>query len=110
MVVVPWAAVVAVVSLLAGPVAPGQVPACLRPPVVAPVVDPFREPACEWCPGNRGLTYGAPAGTVVRAAAAGTVSFSGVVAGTRYVVVEHAAGGAAGHVRRAGVDVVARRR
>ena len=66
---------------------------CLLPPVAAPVVDPFRQPACEWCPGNRGLTYAAPAGTAVRAAAAGTVTFSGVVAGTRYVVVEHGVGG-----------------
>jgi murein DD-endopeptidase MepM/ murein hydrolase activator NlpD len=81
-----------VVSLLV----PGQVvapPGCLQPPVTAPVIDPFRQPACEWCPGNRGLQYGGGAGTVVRAAGAGTVSFSGVVAGTRYVVVEHALGG-----------------
>ena len=45
----------------------------------------------------------APApGTAVRAAAAGTVTFSGVVAGTRYVVVDHARR-AAGDVRRPGV-------
>jgi murein DD-endopeptidase MepM/ murein hydrolase activator NlpD len=91
--VVPWTAVVAVVSLFVGPVAGWQVPACLVPPVDAVVVDAFRDPGCEWCPGNRGVTYGSAAGSVVRAAAAGTVSFSGVVAGTRYVVVEHAAGG-----------------
>jgi murein DD-endopeptidase MepM/ murein hydrolase activator NlpD len=61
--------------------------------VSAPVIDPFRQPACEWCPGNRGLQYGGGAGVAVRAAAAGTVTFSGVVAGTRYVVVDHAVGG-----------------
>ena len=65
---------------------------CLLPPVTAPVADPFREPACPWCPGNRGLTYDVAAGTTVRAAAAGTVTFSGPVAGTFYVVVEHADG------------------
>ena len=65
---------------------------CLLPPVAAPVADPFREPACPWCPGNRGLTYDVAAGTPVRAAAAGTVTFSGTVAGTFYVVVEHADG------------------
>ena len=65
---------------------------CLLPPVTAPVADPFREPACPWCPGNRGLTYDVAAGTPVRAAAAGTVTFSGSVAGTFYVVVEHADG------------------
>ena len=65
---------------------------CLLPPVVAPVADPFREPACPFCAGNRGIEYAVPAGTPVRAAAAGTVTFSGVVAGTFYLVVEHADG------------------
>jgi murein DD-endopeptidase MepM/ murein hydrolase activator NlpD len=65
---------------------------CMLPPVSAPVADPFREPACPWCPGNRGLTYDVPAGTPVRAAAAGVVTFSGSVAGTFYVVVVHADG------------------
>jgi murein DD-endopeptidase MepM/ murein hydrolase activator NlpD len=65
---------------------------CLLPPVTAPVADPFREPACQWCPGNRGIEYAVPAGTPVRAAAAGTVTFSGTVAGTFYLVVQHADG------------------
>jgi murein DD-endopeptidase MepM/ murein hydrolase activator NlpD len=65
---------------------------CLLPPVSAPVVDPFREPACQWCPGNRGIEYAVPAGTPVHAAAAGTVTFSGPVAGTFYLVVQHADG------------------
>jgi len=81
-----------VVSLLA-PTGLAPPSSCLLPPVAAPVVDPFRAPPCEWCPGNRGLQYGAPPGAVVRAAAAGVVSFAGVVAGTRYVVVDHAVGG-----------------
>jgi murein DD-endopeptidase MepM/ murein hydrolase activator NlpD len=65
---------------------------CLLPPVVAPVADPFREPACPFCAGNRGIEYAVAAGTPVRAASAGTVTFSGVVAGTFYLVVEHADG------------------
>jgi murein DD-endopeptidase MepM/ murein hydrolase activator NlpD len=65
---------------------------CLLPPVVAPVADPFRQPACPFCPGNRGIEYAVPAGTPVRAAASGTVTFSGAVAGTFYLVVEHADG------------------
>jgi murein DD-endopeptidase MepM/ murein hydrolase activator NlpD len=67
-------------------------PTCLLPPVAAPVVDPFREPPCTWCPGNRGLTYATDPDAIVRAAAAGTVTFSGSVAGTRYVVVDHGDG------------------
>lgn len=60
---------------------------CWQPPVDAPVIDPYRAPACTWCPGNRGITYGPRAGTPVRAVASGVVSFAGLVAGTRYVVV-----------------------
>jgi murein DD-endopeptidase MepM/ murein hydrolase activator NlpD len=70
----------------------GLLTSCLLPPVVAPVADPFREPACQWCPGNRGIEYTVPAGTPVRAAAAGIVTFSGPVAGTFYVVVQHGDG------------------
>ncbi|MEO5900991.1 MAG: M23 family metallopeptidase [Ilumatobacteraceae bacterium] len=60
---------------------------CLPPPVAAPVVDPFRAPPCAQCAGNRGLEYATMVGSRVTAVAAGLVSFSGVVAGTRYVVV-----------------------
>jgi murein DD-endopeptidase MepM/ murein hydrolase activator NlpD len=65
---------------------------CWSPPVTAIVVDPFREPACPWCPGNRGIEYGTTAGDAVLAVASGEVAFSGSVAGTRYVVVRHADG------------------
>ncbi|MEO8263943.1 MAG: M23 family metallopeptidase [Ilumatobacteraceae bacterium] len=63
-------------------------PTCYRPPVATAIVDPFRAPACTFCPGNRGLEYQPPAGTPVVAAADGVVRFSGAVAGVRYVVVE----------------------
>ncbi|MGH9132727.1 MAG: peptidoglycan DD-metalloendopeptidase family protein [Ilumatobacteraceae bacterium] len=66
--------------------------ACWLPPVGAPVVDPFRPPPCSWCAGNRGLEYGTADATVVRAVAAGVVTFSGRVAVARYVVVRHADG------------------
>src|SRR5262245_2865597 len=65
---------------------------CLNAPVRAPVIDPFRTPGCRWCAGNRGIEYGTTPGTLVRASAAGTVTFAGVVAGTRYVVVLHPSG------------------
>ena len=83
--------VILLLLALAAPL-PGP-PSCLLPPVDAPVVDPYREPSCVWCPGNRGLTYAPAPGTAVRAVATGTVTFSGVVAGTRYVVIEHTTSG-----------------
>lgn len=80
---------VVLLSTIAGTAAAGG---CWLPPVEAPVVDPFRLPACSWCTGNRGLEYGTPTGTVVHAVASGEVTFSGTVAGERYVVVRHADG------------------
>jgi murein DD-endopeptidase MepM/ murein hydrolase activator NlpD len=74
-------------TALAAPPAP-----CWRPPVDAPVTDPFRPPDCRWCAGNRGLEYGTVAGVPVRAVTTGRVTFSGVVAGRRFVVVLDAAG------------------
>ena len=62
------------------------------PPVDAPIVDHFRPPGCTWCPGNRGIDYATPSGTPVRASAGGVVTFSGSVAGARFVVVAHADG------------------
>lgn len=85
-------AVVVVVAALAAAPVPALAAPCWPVPVAAPVTDPFREPGCRWCPGNRGIEYGTAAGTPVRAIAAGTVSFAGSVAGTSYVVVTHADG------------------
>ncbi len=78
---------------------------CWAPPVDAPVVDPFRMPACVWCPGNRGIEFGPAPGQEVRAVDSGTVTFAGSVAGTIYVVVEHADGVRAtyGRLRGGGV-------
>lgn len=67
-------------------------PGCLWPPVDAPITDHFRAPNCPYCAGNRGLEYVVAPGTAVRAMAAGTVTFAGDVAGTRYLVVEHTDG------------------
>jgi len=65
---------------------------CWAPPVAGTVVDPFRAPACTWCPGNRGIEYVVGTGSAVRAVAGGIVTFSGEIAGERYVVVELASG------------------
>ena len=61
---------------------------CWQPPVTAAVVDPYRQPGCRWCPGNRGIEYDTTSGDIVTAVSAGTVSFSGAIAGVHYVVVE----------------------
>jgi murein DD-endopeptidase MepM/ murein hydrolase activator NlpD len=90
--------VVAVLGLLA--------PTCYMPPITSPVVDPFRAPACQFCPGNRGLEYEPAIGTKVVAAAAGVVTFSGLVAGVRYVVVEQDDGRLATYGRLAAAKVV----
>ena len=80
--------------LLATVFAGGSVEAatCWLPPVSAPVADPFREPACRWCPGNRGIEYATGSGEAVIAVAAGRVTFSGTIAGRTYVVVRHVDG------------------
>ena len=60
---------------------------CWFPPVTGTVTDPYREPPCPWCAGNRGLDYRIGGDVVVRAAATGRVEFVGAVGGIRYVVV-----------------------
>ena len=76
-------------------------PGCYTPPVDAPIVDPFRAPACAFCAGNRGLEYQPPPGSTVVAAAPGVVRFSGLVAGVRYLVVDQTDGRAATYGRLA---------
>ena len=58
-------------------------------PVDGRVVRPFAEPSSAYAPGHRGIDLAAPAGTAVRAAGAGTVTFAGDVAGALHVVVTH---------------------
>lgn len=72
--------------------APQPGPTTWAPPVQAPVADPFRPPPTPYAAGNRGLDYATDEGTVVRAAAAGTVVFAGPVAGALHVTVQHADG------------------
>lgn len=85
-------AVVAAVALVVTVGSPGAASACWLPPVYGPIADPYRAPACRWCAGNRGIEYAVGRQATVRSVAAGVVSFSGVVVGTRYVVVDIGAG------------------
>ena len=61
-----------------------------RRPVPGRVLDPFRAPVGHFGPGNRGIDLATVPGEPVMAAAAGIVTFAGLVAGVRYVVVLHA--------------------
>ncbi len=63
-----------------------------RPPVDAPVTDPFRPPLTPYGPGNRGIDYATAPGMSVHAAADGVVVFAGAVAGGLHVTVLHADG------------------
>ncbi|WP_394214568.1 M23 family metallopeptidase [Brachybacterium vulturis] len=58
-----------------------------------PVIAPFQAPEHRYGPGHRGIDIAVPAdGAAVRAVAAGTVRFSGMVAGRGVVSVTHADG------------------
>lgn len=59
------------------------------PPVPGSLIDPYRPPADRWDPGHRGVDLRAVAGEVVVAAATGTVTYAGVLAGRGVVVVDH---------------------
>ena len=85
-------ALIATSMAVAAPVGSVAAGPCWPPPVDAPVVDPFREPECRWCPGNRGLEYGTAPGVRVAAVATGRVTFAGSIAGIVYVVIRHADG------------------
>ena len=74
--------------VLAVPIPAGAGP-CWRPPVEGVVSDPFREPPCPYCAGNRGLEFRVGSQVIVRAVASGTVSWAGSIAGTTHVVVRH---------------------
>ncbi|MBW3603281.1 MAG: M23 family metallopeptidase [Actinobacteria bacterium] len=61
-------------------------------PVDGLVSRPFDAPRHPYGPGHRGVDLTAPPGTPVRSAAGGVVTFSGQVAGTRWVTVAHGGG------------------
>jgi Peptidase family M23/Putative serine esterase (DUF676) len=64
----------------------------LIPPVDGPVTRSFEPPDTRWGPGHRGIDYSTAPGAVVRAAAAGAVSFAGGVAGHHAVSIDHGGG------------------
>ena len=75
-------------AALAGPPPPG---AWIRPLDGADVqvVRGFEPPGRRWLPGHRGVDLAAAAGSTVRTAGAGVVTYAGAVAGRGVVVVSH---------------------
>lgn len=67
-------------------------PVDYAPPLPIEVVREFEPPPQPYAAGHRGVDLASTSGVVVRAAAAGTVSFAGSVAGRGVVVIVHADG------------------
>lgn len=61
-------------------------------PVSGPVIRPFEPPESPFGSGHRGIDIAVSQGTQVRAAQDGEVAFAGIVAGARYVSIDHADG------------------
>lgn len=85
----PVTAVLAVRSAGQATAPSGESEVRYRPPVDAPVSDPFRPPSGPYGPGNRGLEYATSPGSHARAVGDGVVSFSGSVAGRWVVSIVH---------------------
>lgn len=69
---------------------PDGVPAGVLP-VPGPLLRPFSPPPDPWLPGHRGIDLAAAVGAPVLAAAAGTITYAGDLAGRGVVVVDHGA-------------------
>lgn len=80
---------VSVLVVSADPASAGTHGRPYQPPVVAPVVDPFRAPTNPYGAGNRGIEYATAPGTPIEAAGDGVVVFAGSIAGSLYVTVLH---------------------
>lgn len=91
----PLALLLATALLFAGPApeaatAPSRV--AYQWPVSGPVVRAFDPPGVPWGSGHRGVDLVVEADQVVRPMAAGVVRWSGIIAGARWVTVQHADG------------------
>lgn len=82
---------VALVSFVLAPVAKGATLDLVQP-VAGPITRHFEPPPTPYAAGHRGIDFGAPVGTRVVAAAAGTVSFAGQVGGALFVSIDHPGG------------------
>jgi len=105
----PWVLVVTLTALVVStfPAPPAFAADNWSPPVPGVVVRGYREPLAQFAPGHRGVDLAAPAGTIVRAASDGTITFAGDVSGALHVVIEHTGGIRTSYSFLAHVDVEA---
>ena len=61
-------------------------------PVSGPVIRGFDPPGTPYGSGHRGIDIAAPTGTLVRAPAAGVITFAGNVGGRLFVTIDHGGG------------------
>ena len=80
-----------VLMSLAAP-AYAEVGIVLSPPLDAAISESFVAPETDYGAGHRGIDYAVPAGTRVRAAGPGTVTFAGTVAGVGAITIDHGSG------------------
>ncbi len=76
-------------------------------PVHGPVIRPFEPPEGPYGAGHRGIDIAVPPGTPVRAAAEGVVAFAGLVAGERFVSIDHPDGVRTTYSWLEGIEVAA---
>ena len=86
------AVVVLAISLSLLPAAPARATGSWTWPVVGAVVRGFDPPDSPYGSGHRGIDIAAPVGALVRAPAAGVVSFAGRVGGHLFVTIDHGGG------------------
>jgi len=78
--------------LSVAPASPASADGAWTWPVGGPVVRGFDPPSSPYGSGHRGIDIAAPVGTVVRAPAAGVVTFAGSVGGRLFVTIDHGGG------------------
>lgn len=69
--------------------AAGDLPSPATAPLPGSPVTAFDPPEQDWLPGHRGVDLAGDPGQRIQAAAAGTVSFAGIVAGVSVITVDH---------------------
>jgi murein DD-endopeptidase MepM/ murein hydrolase activator NlpD len=74
------------------PAAPAHATGSWTWPVTGAVIRGFDPPGSPYGSGHRGIDVAAPSGTLVRAPAAGVVSFAGNVGGRLFVTIDHGGG------------------